>query len=117
MIIAMRVICALLFVAITIAVVRASLDTPLWAIPNEVTGDAWFRTTMLDIYIAFAAFFAWVAYKERNWTARTAWGLAIACLGSMAITAYCLRELFRVRTDASFEDVLLRRRKPSSIDG
>ena len=109
MIVILRVLCAVLLAAITIAVIRASLDTPLWAIPPEVTGDAWFRTTMLDIYIAFAAFFGWVAYKERGWAPRLFWGLAIACLGSMAVTAYCLRELFRVPASASFEQVLLRR--------
>lgn len=109
MIVALRILTAVLFVVITTCVIGASIDTPLWAIPAEVTGHAWFQTTLVDIYIAFTAFYAWVAYKETRWSARIAWAVAIVCLGSMAVTAYCLRELFRVPADAAFEQVLLRR--------
>lgn len=97
------------FATITATVVWASLDTPLWAIPGVVTSDAWFRATLVDIYISFFTFFAWVAYKEPRWPARLAWFLAIVGLGSIAVTAFCLRELFRVPADAKLEDVLLRR--------
>jgi hypothetical protein len=109
MILFLRVLFSVFFVAITSAVIWASADTALWAIPPVVTGDAWFRATMVDIYVAFFTFFTWVAYKERSWLARIGWFLAIVLLGSMAVTAYVLRELFRVRADAPLEAVLLRR--------
>lgn len=109
MIVALRVAFALAFVLITTAVIWASTVTPLWAIPPEVTADAWFRTTMVDIYISFLTFFCWVAYKERGWAARVGWFLGIVCLGSIAVTAYVLRELWRVPAGARIADILLRR--------
>ncbi len=57
----------------------------------------------------------WVMARDRRlllefgrWPARVAWFLAIVGLGSIAVTAFCLRELFRVPANAKLEDVLLR---------
>lgn len=108
MILFLRVLFSLFFVAITTAVLWASFDTPLWGIPPEVTGDAWFRTTLVDIYVAFFTFYVWVAYREASWTGRIGWLIAISGLGSMAISAYCLLRLFRVPTSAPLTRVLLR---------
>lgn len=109
MIVALRAAFTLALVLITTAVIWASTVTPLWAIPPAVTGDAWFQTTMVDIYISFLTFFCWVAYKERGWGARVGWLIGIVCLGSIAVTAFVLRELWRVPATARIEDVLLRR--------
>jgi hypothetical protein len=111
----LRILFAVFFVVITSAVVWASLDTALWAIPAEVTRDAWFRTTLVDIYITFFTFFAWVAYKERSWLARLGWLIGIVTLGSIAVTGYCLLQLFRVPANASIEQVLLRRGAPPAV--
>lgn len=106
----LRLLFSALFVVICAAVIWASLDTALWDLPAEVLRDAWFRTTLVDIYISFLTFFLWVAYRERSNLARGIWFVAIACLGSIAITAYCLRVLFRTPASASIEQVLLRPR-------
>ncbi len=108
MILFLRVLFSVFFVAITASVIWASLDTPLWAIPSEVTGDTWFRTTLVDIYVSFFTFYAWVAYREQSWPARILWFFAIVCLGSMAVSGYCLIRLFRVPTSSSVADILLR---------
>ena len=107
----LRVLFAVAVVVISTTVVLACLDTALWEIPAEVTRDVWFRATLVDIYISFLTFYVWVAWKERSWPARVLWLLAIVGLGSIAVTAYCLRELWRVPADASLADVLLRRGK------
>lgn len=109
----LRLLFAVFFVVITGAVVWASLDTALWDIPAEVTRDAWFRTTLVDIYLSFFTFFVWVAYKETRWIARFGWLIAIVTLGSIAVSAYCLLQLFRVPAGASIEQVLLRRSAPT----
>lgn len=106
MIVFLRVLFSALFLLITGTVVWASLDTAVWNIPDAVLRDAWFRATLVDIYVSFLTFFVWVAYRERNWFARAVWFVAIAGLGSIAITAYCLRALFSVSADASLEQVL-----------
>lgn len=109
MIVVLRFWFALLFLVISATVVWASLDTPLWAIPGEVIRDAWFRATLVDLYVSFLTFFTWVAYKERMWVPRVGWFLAVVLLGSIGVTAYCLCQLFRVGPDATLADVLTRR--------
>ncbi len=87
----------------------ASLDCALWRIPGEVASHPWFIATLADTYWAFLTFYAWLAYKETSWTSRMLWLLAILVLGTMAVAAYMLHQLFRVTTDADIEQVLLRR--------
>jgi predicted permease len=108
MILFLRILFTIFFAAITASVIWASLDTAIWAVPPEVTGDAWFRTTLVDIYVSFFTFYVWVAYREPSLAPRLLWLLAIVCLGSMAVTAYCLLRLCRVPTDAPLSAVLLR---------
>lgn len=88
----------------------ASSHVALWKMPREVATHPWFIATLFDTYFAFIAFWAWVAYKETSNLARIAWLVAILLLGNIAMAIYALRELFRVPTTASIEDVLLRRK-------
>lgn len=88
----------------------ASLDCALWRIPGEVVCHPWFIATLADTYWAFLTFYVWLAYKETSWTSRVLWLLAILVLGTMAIAAYMLNQLFRVTADAGIEQILLRRK-------
>lgn len=74
----------------------ASLHTSLFAIPREVLHHPWFVATLLDAYWAFVSFYVWVAWKEQSLAARILWFIAIIALGNVAMSAYFLRELFRV---------------------
>jgi hypothetical protein len=64
---------------------------------------------LFDTYWAFLTFYCWVAYKERTWLARIGWLLGILLLGNIAMAAYMLIQLFRARSDARVEDILLRK--------
>jgi len=86
----------------------ASMHCALWEIPGSVGGHPWFIATLFDTYWAFLTFYCWLAYKERTWLARVGWLLGILLLGNIAMAAYMLILLFRVRPDARMEDLLLR---------
>lgn len=88
----------------------ASLDCALWRIPGEVAAHPWFIATLADTYWAFLTFYAWLTYKETSWASRAIWLLAILVLGTMAVAAYMLNQLFRVNAEAGIEQVLLRRK-------
>jgi hypothetical protein len=49
-------------------------------------------------------------YKERSWTARIAWFVAIMLLGNMAMASYVLLQLARLRPEQPASDILLARR-------
>ncbi|MEY2881027.1 MAG: hypothetical protein RLZZ15_3407 [Verrucomicrobiota bacterium] len=87
----------------------ASLQCPLFAVPRDVFTHPWFIATLFDAYWGFATFFVGVFWQRRAPLARIAWFIAIMLLGNIAMSAYCLRAVFRAPRDATLADVLTRR--------
>jgi hypothetical protein len=50
----------------------------------------------------------WVAYKERSTAARVVWFILIMALGNMAMSAYMLLQLSKLRSGQPLESLLLR---------
>lgn len=88
----------------------ASFQCPLFAVPREVFTHPWFIATMFDAYWGFITFYVWVASKQTSWLARLAWFVAILLLGNIAMSAYCLSELFTLPKDGRLADLLTARR-------
>ena len=88
----------------------ASLQCPLFAVPRPVFTHPWFIATMFDAYWGFTTFYVWVCYKQTSWLARFAWFVAIMLLGNLAMSAYCLSELFTTPKDGRLADLLTARR-------
>jgi len=57
----------------------------------------WTIATMLDAYFGFLTFYVWVFYKEQRWVPRIGWFIAIMLLGNMAMSAYVLLQLMRLK--------------------
>lgn len=106
----LRVAALIVLISMLCVTTWASSFVALWKMPREVATHPWFIATLFDTYFAFVAFWAWVAYKETSNIARGLWLLAILLLGNIAMSIYVLRELFRVPANATFGDVLLRRK-------
>ena len=70
----------------------------------------WTIATLMDAYCGFLTFYAWVVFKERRWLPRIVWFVAIMLLGNMAMAAYVLRELLRLRTNEDASALLTARR-------
>ena len=109
MIIALRLFFAIVLVSMLWVTTWASMQCALWETPRAVATHPWFIATLFDTYWAFFTFYAWLAYKERALAAKILWFIAIVLLGNIAMAIYMLIQLFRVKTDAKIEDVLLRR--------
>lgn len=92
----------------------AGSRVPLWETPRSVVGHPWFIATLFDTYFGFLTFYAWLAYKETSAVARVLWLVAILGLGNIAIASYMLLQLWRLPSNASIEQVLLRRPKLNS---
>ncbi|HWA08148.1 MAG TPA: hypothetical protein VG838_01645 [Opitutaceae bacterium] len=89
----------------------ASRQCPLFAVPREVFTHPWFIATMFDAYWGFITFFVWVCAKQTSGAARVAWFLAIVLLGNIAMSLYCLDELFRTPRTGRLADILTARRE------
>lgn len=72
--------------------VRGILDN------GHLMSDAWFQVTLLDAYLGFLLFYAWVCCQESGWLARGIWFVAIMIFGNMATSLYVLLFLFRRRS-------------------
>ena len=96
----------------------ASTQQALWDWQGLVREpDRWWTiATLVDAYYGFLTFYAWVFYKEARIAGRIGWVVAIMLLGNMAMAAYVLRELARLREDEPVHAILLRRNASSRQD-
>lgn len=87
-------------------VTYACLQQPVWEAGPDVRGSVWFQATLVDIYLAFGAFYAWMFYKETAWWARIVGLILIVGLGSVAIFFYLALALLRLPSDAGPVELL-----------
>lgn len=66
----------------------------------------WTIATLLDAYFGFLTFYVWVCFKEQRWRPRIGWFIAIMLLGNMAMSAYVLLQLMRLRPDQNSAELL-----------
>lgn len=117
MIILLRLLFTAVFLSMIWVTSWASHLCPLFAVPRAVSTHPWFIATMFDAYWGFTTFFVWVCFKQLSWTARLAWFLAIMSLGNIAMSLYCLSELYMVKTDGKVLEVLTAKRGGPGVLG
>jgi hypothetical protein len=66
----------------------------------------WTIATLIDAYYGFITFYVWVCFKERSAWARVLWFVAIMALGNMAMSAYVLLALWRLKPDEPVVNIL-----------
>ena len=97
-----------IFVWMTVATIRTSMAVSLWEAWDGYAANPWAVATLYDAYCGFITFYVWVAYKERGWGARILWFALIMGLGNIAMSAYVLIQLFRLRGDEPADRALWR---------
>jgi hypothetical protein len=71
----------------------------------------WTIATLMDAYFGFLTFYVWVFFKEVRLLPRIAWFIAIMLLGNMAMSAYVLVQLLRLRPDQDARAILSTRNR------
>ena len=112
---ALRLLFSVILVGMLGVIGWASSRCALFDIPDEVLAHPWFIATLLDAYLAFVAFWVWVAWKEGTLAARVLWLFTILLWGNPAIAIYMLRELSRARRESGGLDVVFTRRRPGDV--
>jgi hypothetical protein len=69
----------------------------------------WTIATLMDAYFGFLTFYVWVFYKESRRLPRLLWFVAILLLGNIAMSAYVLLQLLRLRPEQPASSVLAAR--------
>lgn len=88
--------------------VWASTQQAVWDWQGITLGpDRWWTlATLIDAYYGFLTFYVWVWFKERGWIARVGWFVAIMSLGTMAMSAYMLLQLAKLRAGEPVSAIL-----------
>ena len=116
----MRLFLKILFVGIFCFMVwgnvNAALQQPLFTgthINPEVTRQfhesPWAVATLYDAYCGFITFFVWVCFKERSLVAKVLWFILIMALGNIAMSAYMLIQLFKLKCEEPLTNLVLSR--------
>jgi hypothetical protein len=100
-----------IFLVLLAYTVWASTRQPvfLWGGLTSEPDRYWTIATLLDAYFGFLTFYVWVFFKESGWLARILWFCAIMALGNMAMSAYVLLQLLRLRPDQDAAAILTTR--------
>lgn len=60
---------------------------------------AWGKVSLIDVYIGFFLFSAWVIYREENWMTAVLWVLLIMVLGNFTACLYATIALYKSNDD------------------
>ena len=107
----LRLLFGFIFVSLLAYTSWASTQQPVWEWQGLLTppDNAWTIATLVDAYYGFVTFYVWVFYKEPRALPRLGWFVAIMLFGNVAMSAYVLLQLARLRADEPAESILLRR--------
>ena len=105
----MKALFALIFLSMLSLAITATIDQNMFEAVGNMWPNWWFKLTLADAYFGFLTFFVWVAYKEFQLWRKLVWFVSIMLLGNVAISAYLLLELFKLREEDNFETLLARR--------
>lgn len=60
---------------------------------------AWGKVSLIDVYIGFFLFSAWVLYREKNWVRALLWIVSIMVLGNFITCLYATIALYKSNND------------------
>ena len=97
----LKVLFSSILLSLLVYTVWASTRQPVlqWSGLTSGTDRYWTIATLMDAYFGFLTFYVWVFFKEPRPLPRIAWFAAIMILGNMAMSAYVLLQLLRLRPD------------------
>ena len=105
----LRLLFALIFVGMLSVIIIATIDQNIFEAVGNIWSNWWFKASLVDLYFGFLTFFVWVAYKEIHLWRKLVWLASFMLLGNLAISAYMLTELYRLRVGDTVETLLTRR--------
>lgn len=105
----LKILFSCIFLTLLIYTAWASSQQPVlqWGGLTRGADRFWTIATLMDAYFGFVTFYVWVLYKEARWLPRIVWFIAIMLLGNMAMSAYVLLQLLRLREDQSASSILM----------
>jgi Protein of unknown function (DUF1475) len=110
---ALKIVFSCVFFALLVCTTWAGAHQAAWRWTGLTVGidRYWTIATLMDAYFGFLTFYVWVFYKETHWPQRTIWFIAIMLLGNMAMSAYVLLQLYKLKSAQAPSDILTTRNR------
>ena len=89
------ILAAILFAAMTAALIYGFTAGNGWSEVRELTAYPWFNVSLVDVYVGFILFSVWVVQRERNRFIAALWIVAIMTLGNWTACIYVFVALAR----------------------
>jgi hypothetical protein len=104
----LKILFSSIFLSLLIYTTWASTQQPVlqWGGLTSGPDRYWTIATLMDAYFGFVTFYIWVFFKESRHLPRIAWFIAIMLLGNMAMSAYVLLQLLRLRPEQDVASIL-----------
>ncbi|MFC2135511.1 DUF1475 family protein [Bacteroidota bacterium] len=90
------VVFGILFIYMIYTVVSTSIESNLFDEWDFLASIPWMQATLVDFYVNIVVIFAWMAFREKSWTARILWLVGFVFLGGIITTLYVLVQLFKL---------------------
>jgi hypothetical protein len=87
----------------------ASLEANVLVGFQRLLADRWGVATLADAYFGFLWFWLWIAYREASPARSALWLLLLFALGNLAMAAYVLVQLARLKPGEGMAELLQRR--------
>jgi hypothetical protein len=97
------------FAAMVAVTTWASLDANVLVGFQRLLADRWGVATLFDAYFGFLWLWLWITYKEGSPWRSLLWLLLLFALGNLAMAAYVLLQLARLKPGEGVERLLLRK--------
>jgi hypothetical protein len=105
---ALQILFSFILMSLAACTVWVSTRQPVWQWGGLTTppDNLWTIATLIDAYYGFITFYVWVLWKEVRALPRALWFIAIMLLGNIAMSAYVLRQLARLKPSDSMGTLL-----------
>jgi hypothetical protein len=96
---ALQILFAFILVSLTVFTLWVSTRQPVWEWGGLTTppDNLWTLATLIDAYYGFITFYVWVLWKETRALPKALWFVAIMLSGNIAMSAYALAQLARLK--------------------
>lgn len=87
------------FIAMSIALVNGFVNGDFFKDGGELMQNPWGIVSLVDLYVGFALFSIWIAYREKHLITTVIWIILMMVLGFFAGSLYVLIALYTCKGD------------------
>jgi len=85
------------FLIMLYTTIDATIKSDITKVLPYFYAEPWALATLIDVYLMFFIFYAFIFYKEKSWLSRIIWFIIMMGTGSMGASLYMLIHLYKLK--------------------